>query len=135
MMFDNRIVMIRIILWNSKVMPFFRPMSISFFGVCEHNKLNKFNEGDLVFAVEGELSTQYDFSTTCCWNSFPLLPESLLYATRLLGCSLAVSRDNEMSHRQNYLSYSTIEGLSLQQLRTCIYPNSHQPKSAKTGSY
>ena len=31
-------------------MPYFRETSISFFWVCRYNKLNKFNEGDLVFA-------------------------------------------------------------------------------------
>jgi len=44
-----------------------------------------------------ELATPYDFSTTWGWNLLPLLPESLLHATRLLGCCLAVFRDNEMS--------------------------------------
>jgi hypothetical protein len=33
---------------------------------------------------------------------------------------------------KNYLSYGTIEGLPLQQLRTSTYLNNHQPKSAKT---
>jgi len=32
-------------------MPYFRETSISFFWVCGYNKLNKFNDGDLVFAV------------------------------------------------------------------------------------
>jgi hypothetical protein len=31
-------------------MAYFREISISLFGVCGYNKLNKFNEGDLVFA-------------------------------------------------------------------------------------
>jgi len=32
---------------------------------------------------------------------------------------------------KNYLSYDTIEGLPLQQLRNSTYLNCHQPKSAK----
>jgi hypothetical protein len=31
-------------------MPYFRESSISFFWVCGYNKLNKFDEGELVFA-------------------------------------------------------------------------------------
>jgi len=37
-------------LWNIKAMPYFRETSISFFWVCGCNKLNKFNEGNSVFA-------------------------------------------------------------------------------------
>ena len=37
-----------------------------------------------------------------------------------------------MSLGKNYLSYDTIEGLPLQQLRNSTYLNSHQLKSAKT---
>jgi hypothetical protein len=37
-------------LWNSKAIPYFRENLISFFWVCRYNKLNIFNEGDLVFA-------------------------------------------------------------------------------------
>jgi len=35
---------------------------------------------------------------------------------------------------KNYLSYGTIEGLPLQQLRTSTYLNNHLPKSAKTNT-
>jgi len=34
---------------------------------------------------------------------------------------------------KNYLSYDTIEGLHLQQLRNSTYLNNHLPKAAKTG--
>jgi len=64
----------------------------------------------------------------CCLSLFCMLQGYLGAAWLFLGtmkCHIG----------KNYLSYSTIEGLPLQQLRTCIYPNSHQPKSAKTGSY
>jgi len=37
-------------LWNSKVKLDFRETLISIFGICVYNKLNKFNEGNLVFA-------------------------------------------------------------------------------------
>jgi len=38
--------------WNSQAMAYFRETSISLFWVCGYNKLNKCNEGDLVFADE-----------------------------------------------------------------------------------
>jgi len=37
-------------LGKSKAMPYCRATSISFFQVCGHNTLNKFDEGDLGFA-------------------------------------------------------------------------------------
>ena len=47
---ENSIATTQGTLWNSQAMPYFRETSISFFWVCGYNKLNKFNEGDLVFA-------------------------------------------------------------------------------------
>jgi hypothetical protein len=38
------------ILWITKAMPYFRETLISFFLVCGFNKLNKVDEGDLVYA-------------------------------------------------------------------------------------
>jgi hypothetical protein len=47
---ENSIATTQRTLWNSKAMPYFRETWILFFWVCGYNKLNKFNEGDLVFA-------------------------------------------------------------------------------------
>ena len=46
---ENTFATTRRTLWNSQAMQYFRETSISFFWVCGYNKLNKFNEGDLVF--------------------------------------------------------------------------------------
>jgi len=61
----------------------------------------------------------------CCLSLFSMLQGYLSAAWQFLGtmkCHLG----------KNYLSYGTIEGLPLQQLRTSTYLNNHQPKSAKT---
>jgi hypothetical protein len=46
---------------------------------------------------EKDLPIPYNFSTTCCLNSLPLLFEFPWHTTRLLECSLAVSSGNTMS--------------------------------------
>jgi hypothetical protein len=50
MMLENSIAMTQRTLWNSKALPYFRETSISLFRVCGENKLNRYNQGDLVFA-------------------------------------------------------------------------------------
>jgi hypothetical protein len=50
MTLENNIATTQRTLWNSKAMTYFRETSISFFWVGGYNKLNQFNEGDLVFA-------------------------------------------------------------------------------------
>ena len=47
---ENSIATTQRTLWNIKAMPYFRETSISFFQVCGYNKLNKFNQGNVVFS-------------------------------------------------------------------------------------
>jgi len=61
----------------------------------------------------------------CCLSLFSMLQGYLSAAWQFLGTV-------KFHLGKNYLSYGTIEGLPLQQLRTSIYLNNHQPKSAKT---
>jgi len=49
-MLDNSIGISQRTLWNSQAMPYVRETLIPYFWVCRYNKLNKFNEGNLVFA-------------------------------------------------------------------------------------
>jgi len=61
-----------------------------------------------------------------CLSVFSMLQDYLGAAWQFLGkmkCHLG----------KNYLSYHTIEGFPLQQLRTSTYLNNQQRKSAKTG--
>jgi len=51
----NSIAMTQRTLWNSQAMPYVRDTSISIFRVCWYNKVNQFNEGNLVFADEVHL--------------------------------------------------------------------------------
>jgi len=50
MTLENSIATTQKTLWNVNAMPYFREISISFFSVCGYNKLNKFSEGNVVFA-------------------------------------------------------------------------------------
>jgi len=74
----NRIATTQRTLWNSKAMPYFSETSISFFWVCGYNKLNKFNEWDLVFADEWFVKIKWTAATR------PLLT----YYAKVNGCIL-----------------------------------------------
>jgi len=52
-MLENSIAKTQRTLWNSQALPYFREILISFLSVCGYNKLNEFNEGNLVFADVG----------------------------------------------------------------------------------
>jgi hypothetical protein len=50
LMVENSIVTTQTILWNINTISYFRETSISCFGDCGYNHLNKYNEGNVVFA-------------------------------------------------------------------------------------
>ena len=57
--FENNIIITQRTLRNVKARPYFREISISFLWVRGYNKLNQFNEGNLIFA-DGDVATSDD---------------------------------------------------------------------------
>jgi hypothetical protein len=91
--------------------------------MCWLQKENKEKKSYLLHMISLPLVVGIHFPY--CLSLFSMLHGSLGAAWKFLGtmkCHLG----------KNYLSYSTIEGVSLLQLRASTYLNNYQPQSAKT---
>jgi len=76
MILEHSIATTQRTLWKVKAMPYFRETSISFVRVCGYNKLNEFNEGNVVFAdvTTDQIGVLLAFCTadvSSCGRSYP----------------------------------------------------------------